>query len=277
MAGFKNLLGGSDLTTSQAHINFAKIAIKNSDILDSKVSDSISALSYEMKGTSYEAPLLEAMYLALAASGNFKEAMAYDFSSSDITDALLNRLAKHADDTTFLQYTVINEGDSLPKLSYDTGWLIGKRLDGLGFPQEAMLWRITSSSEKGFHPGGVFSSGDAIANMAHESPDAFRYDPNSRYNGVNSSNAKDKIQTESENRTPLNQIEGRNDLNPEAGNSESWPSDRSALSLGLTSTISKSTIDLENAVTTISGSQSILTQSQNAREALGTLLLKSSR
>lgn len=146
---------------AEAMLALVRATLAEGKAVDAGTTDALAAILNENEGAALQEQLTDALILALASGGSADAAFARLPDHPDSESALWEALAKSGSDDDILKHA-IRPFDAAPAdTSPDTRARISERLDGLGFPVEAALWR-----EPG-HAPATYETAKVAASLAN--------------------------------------------------------------------------------------------------------------
>ncbi|WP_395542534.1 hypothetical protein [Neotabrizicola sp. sgz301269] len=124
----------------EALVTLVEAALKSGSALPENLPATLRAFLGDAQGTALEAPLHRAILLASALQADFAAAFAELPASPDSAADLWALAASGADDNLFLAQAISAAAKGVPAVSRDTGFAVAQRLQGLGFPEQALAW-----------------------------------------------------------------------------------------------------------------------------------------
>ncbi len=126
--------------SSEALVTLVEAALKSGAALPDSLPATLRAFLGDAQGTTLETPLHRAILLVSALQGDFAGAFAELPASPESAADLWALAATGADDNLFLAQSVSAAAKGVPVVSRDTGFAVAQRLQGLGFPKQALAW-----------------------------------------------------------------------------------------------------------------------------------------
>lgn len=124
----------------EALVTLVEAALQSGAALPDNLPATLRAFLGDAQGTTLETPLHRAILLASALQGDFAGAFAELPASPESAADLWALAATGADDNLFLAQSVSAAAKGVPAVSRDTGFAVAQRLQGLGFPKQALAW-----------------------------------------------------------------------------------------------------------------------------------------
>lgn len=124
----------------EALVTLVEAALQSGAALPDNLPATLRAFLGDAQGTTLETPLHRAILLASALQGDFAGAFAELPASPESAADLWALAATGADDNLFLVQSVSAAAKGVPAVSRDTGFAVAQRLQGLGFPKQALAW-----------------------------------------------------------------------------------------------------------------------------------------
>jgi hypothetical protein len=109
--------------------------------VDARTADSLAAMIDEFEGHTFQAEIIQAHRLALAASNQFAAALTDQDSDDRVDPRIWDLLSLYGSDDNVLELAITPKGDDIPALTAER---IATRLANLGFPDQADDWREAS-------------------------------------------------------------------------------------------------------------------------------------